>query len=144
MPKERRRYTFPRAHRLKQQRLIRPLFDRRRTDVSTVAVGAVRLLYRVMPRAEVRQDVPVKIGFAPGRRVRSGVERNRVRRLLREVYRRHQHALTDVFEGTPQTLVVMALFRGDPARAAERLPRDLPAAMQQAARRLQSGSSSKT
>ena len=137
MPEDERRYTFPRAHRLKQQRLIRSLFDRRRADVGTVAVGAVRLLYRVMPRADIGQDVPVKIGLAPGRRVRSGVERNRVRRLLREVYRRHQHVLTDLFEGTPHALVIMALFRGDPAQAAARLPRDLPAAMKEAARRLQ-------
>lgn len=136
MLEEKRRYTFPRAHRLKRQRLIRSLFNRRRTDVGTVAMGAVRLLYRVVPRVEVGHDVPIKVGFAPGRRVRSGVARNRIRRLLRETYRRHQHALTDCFKDTPQTLVVMVLFRGDPTQAAERLPRDLPAAMQEAARRL--------
>ncbi len=133
---EERRQTFPRTHRLKRQRLIRSLFDRRRTDVGTVAVGGVRLLYRVVPRAATGHDVPLQIGFAPGRRVRNAVERNRVRRLLREVYRTHQHVLVDLFACRPEALVVMALFRGDPARAATCIPQDLPRALGQAARHL--------
>ena len=131
-----RRLTFPKSHRLKRQRLIRSLFDRRRDDVGTVAVGSVRLLYRVVDRSETGQDVPLQIGFAPGRRADAGVERNRVRRLLREVYRVNQHLLVDLFLRTGKALIVMALFRGDPAAAGEAIPRDLPRAMQAVARRL--------
>ncbi len=127
-------YTFPRSHRPKRQRLIRSLFDRRRTDVGTEAVGSVRLLYRVVPRADTGHDVPLQIGFAPGRRTRNAVERNHMRRLLRETYRTHQHVLTSLFlEDRAHALVVMALFRGRPRQAAERIPQDLPEAM----RRLQ-------
>jgi ribonuclease P protein component len=132
-----RRYTFPRSHRLKRRRLIRSLFDRDRDDVETVAVGCVRLLFRVVDREETGHDTPIQVGFAPGRRVESGVERNRVRRLLREVYRVHQHTLVDLFVRRPHTLLVMILFRGDPAQADDCIESDLPAAMQRAADRLQ-------
>lgn len=128
-----RRHTFPRSHRLKRQRLIRSLFDRRRTDVGTQAAGCIRLLYRVVSREAIGHDVPVQVGFAPGRRVRNAVERNRVRRLLREVYRTHQYVLVDLFACRPDALTVMILFRSDPARASEDVPRDLPRALRRAA-----------
>lgn len=129
-----RRYTFPRSHRLKRQRLIRSLFDRSRADVDTVAVGCVRLLFRVVPREATGYDVPLQIGFAPGRR-RSAVERNRVRRVLREVYRVHQHLLVGLFQHTDRALIVLVLFRGNPQHVAECVPRDLPEAMRRVAER---------
>ncbi|WP_105012407.1 ribonuclease P protein component [Salinibacter sp. 10B] len=132
-----RRYTFPRSHRLKRRRLIRSLFDRSRDDVDTVAVGCVRLLYRVVDREAIGHDVPLQVGFAPGRRVDSGVERNRVRRLLREVYRVHQHTLVDLFLRRSEALIVMILFRGAPAQADECIEQDLPRAMQQVASRFE-------
>ena len=132
-----RRHTFPKSHRLKRRRLIRSLFDRSRDDVGTVAVGCVRLLYRVVNREETGHDTPIQVGFAPGHRVESGVERNRVRRLLREVYRVHQHTLVDLFVRTPRTLLVMILFRGDPAQADDCIEHDLPPVLQRAADRLQ-------
>jgi ribonuclease P protein component len=134
-----RRYTFPRSHRLKRRRLIRALFDRRRDDVGTVAVGCVRLLFRVVDREATGHDVPLQVGFAPGRRVESGVERTRVRRLLREVYRVHQHTLVDRFVRRPHALTVMILFRGAPEEADACIERDLPRAMEQVASRIEAG-----
>jgi ribonuclease P protein component len=131
-----RRYTFPKSHRLKRRRLIRALFDRRRDDVHTVALGCVRLLYRVVDREATGHDVPIQVGFAPGRRVESGVERNRVRRLLREVYRVHQHTLVDLFVRRPEALTLMILFRGAPVQADDCIERDLPRAMERAASHL--------
>ena len=132
-----RRYTLPKSHRLKRRRLIRSLFDRSRDDVRTVAVGVVRLLARVVDRDALGHDVPLQVGFAPGRRVESGVERNRVRRLLREVYRVHQHTLVDLFVCRPDALILMILFRGDPARA-DAIHDALPTAMTQMATDLRS------
>lgn len=136
-----RRYTFPKSHRLKRRRLIRSLFDRSRDDVQTVAVGCVRLLFRVVDRAALGYDVPIQVGFAPGRRVESGVERNRVRRLLREVYRVHQHTLVDLFVRRPDALLVMILFRGDPEEADACIERDLPRALERTATRFDSAPS---
>ncbi len=104
--------------------------------MQTVAVGCIRLLFRVVDREAVGHDVPIQVGFAPGSRVESGVARNRIRRLLREVYRVHQHTLVDLFVCRPeQALVVMILFRGDPDEADACIERDLPRAMKQAADR---------
>ncbi len=132
-PASERRYTFPRSHRLKRQRLIRSLFDRTRTDVHTQAAGCIRLLYRVVPREATGYDVPLQIGFAPGRRTETAVQRNRIRRVLREVYRVHQHILVDLFVRRPDALIVMALFRGDPEQADSCIPRDLPRVMRRVA-----------
>lgn len=123
-----RRHTFARASRLKRRRLIRPLFDRRAEDVGTVTAGCIRLLYRVVPRAETGHDVPVQVGFAPGRR-RTAVARNRIRRLLREVYRVHQHGLVGLFSHRPdEALTVMLLFRSRDADA-DAIHADLPRAL---------------
>lgn len=123
-----RRSGLARAQRLKRRRLIRPLFDRTRADVGRVRDGAVQIRYRVVPRAETGTDAPVQIGFAPGRR-RTAVERNRLRRLLRETYRQHQHALVERFVTRGDTLTAFVLFRGPTDTAAEAIRRDLPAAL---------------
>lgn len=137
-----RRYTFPKSHRLKRRGLIRSLFDREREDVDTVAVGCVRLLYRAVDREALGHDVPLQVGFAPGRRVESGVQRTRVRRLLREVYRVHQHTLVDPFVRRPDALIVMILFRGAPDQADRCIERDLPRAMERVAARFASDADS--
>ncbi|WP_103030222.1 ribonuclease P protein component [Salinibacter altiplanensis] len=130
---EQRRLTFPPSYRLKRRCLIRSLFDRTRDDVETVAVGCTRLLYRVVDRDALGHDVPLQVGFAPGPRAESGVERNRIRRLLREVYRVHQYTLVDPFVCCPEALIVMMLFRGAPTQADDCIGRDLPRALRRAA-----------
>ena len=134
-----RRRTFPPSYRLKRRRLIRSLFDRGRDDVQTVAVGCVRVLCRVVEREALGQDVPLQVGFAPGSRAESGVERNRIRRLLREVYRVHQYTLVDLFVCRPDALIVVMLFRGAPEQAEDGIERDLPRAMRQVAARFEEG-----
>ncbi|PSQ70537.1 MAG: ribonuclease P [Bacteroidetes bacterium QH_1_64_81] len=134
-----RRRTFPPSYRLKRRRLIRSLFDRGRDDIQTVAVGCVRVLCRVVEREALGQDVPLQVGFAPGSRAESGVERNRIRRLLREVYRVHQYTLVDLFVCRPDALIVMMLFRGAPEQAEDGIERDLPRAMRQVAARFEEG-----
>ena len=128
-----RRLTFPPSYRLKRRRLIRSLFDRSRDDVQTVTKGCVRLLYRVVERDALGHDVPLQVGFAPGPRAESGVQRNRIRRLLREVYRVHQYTLVDPFVCRPDALIVMILFRGTPDQADTCIERDLPRALQRVA-----------
>ena len=128
-----RRHTFPRSHRLKRRDLIRSLFDRQRDDVGTVTSGCIRLLYRLVDRPETGHDVPIQVGFAPGGRTSSAVQRNRIRRLLRETYRRHQYVLRDLVQEPERTLIVMMLFRSDPDRDANNIASDLPNAMERLA-----------
>ena len=120
------RYTFPRTHRLKRQRLIRSLFDRSRPDVHTTAHGCVRALYRWSSQKETGHDVPVQVGFAPGRGHPTNVQRTQVRRYLRETYRQHQHTLRDALPPDAPPLIVMLVFRGASDQAARCIPRHLP------------------
>lgn len=148
----RARHTLPRSSRLKRRRLIRPLFARRAgadAGASTVAAGCVRLLYRIVPREELggARAGGVQIGFAPGRRAKTAVRRNRIKRLLREAYRPHHAALVGLLASYPHlALTGMVLFRAAPEQAdasarrdmdrlARRLRKALPDDLRRAARR---------
>lgn len=119
---------LPRAFRLKRQRLIRPLFDKRTPDVGSVARGCVRLVYRVVTRHESEADVPILIGFSAGRG-ESAPRRNRIKRVLREVYRVHQQALIDLFCDGDRTLTIMVLYRRPSAGDERCIRKDLPEAL---------------
>lgn len=130
------RHTFPRARSLKRRRLIRPLFDRARPDVGRVRVGVVDVRYRLVPAADVGSRVPLQAGFAPGRRARTHVGRNRLRRHMRETFRLHQHLLQDAPRPPEHALVLMVVFRGREASAGPDLRRDLPEALRRLSARL--------
>ncbi len=97
--------------RLKERRLIRPLFDRSRNDAHTLARGSVRLVYRIVPRDELKVATPLKVGVAPGRGLRRAVDRNQVKRHLREAFRLNQESLRRLFEQRDDTLTMMILYR---------------------------------
>lgn len=131
---------FPRASRLKRRRLIRPLFDRSQGSVALISSGVVQIRYKVVPRSAVGADVPFQIGFAPGRRTRTKVGRNRVRRVMREVFRLHQHDLANFFRNRDDCITMMVLFRGKEETAAVDLRRDIPEALKRLEERLSSAS----
>ena len=126
--------AFPRRRRLKRRRLLRPLFDRARPDVGRVRVGTVALLYRTVARSETGEDTPYQVCFAPGRAAR-GAGRVRLRRVMRETFRLHQHALLGAFDGRPDCLTLVVLFRGRVATADRDVARDLPEALRRLAAR---------
>ncbi len=133
-------FRFPSAFRLKRKRLIAPLFDRTRKDVETVATGSIRLVYRLLSPEEGNAPVPLQVGFTMGRGVRRAVERNRIKRLLRETYRLNQHVLLEALAGHDRFLTLMVIFRGQPDRARRQVPAHLPRALQQLAAKIQEGS----
>lgn len=119
---------FPRALRLKRRRLLRPLF--RKGQSGSVAAGCVRLTFQRLPRADLPHGVPLQVAFVPGRQP-SAVVRNRVRRILREVYRRHHGRLVDLLALPPEGALTLAvLFRGtDAPDLFARVSADLPRAL---------------
>jgi ribonuclease P protein component len=88
------RFRFPAARRLQ----LSGDFARVRTEGRTVR-GAL-LVLGVLPIAE---QAAFRVGLVTSKRVGGAVMRNRVRRRLREIVRRHQHAL-----GSGLWLVVIA------------------------------------
>lgn len=131
-----RPHRFPRASRLKRQRLIRPLFEPEREDVGSVRVGPVVVRYRAVPVEALGVRAAVQVGFAVPRRLGSKPRRNRVRRVLRETYRVHQRRLVDLFASGPEALTLMVLFRGRSEGAEEAVRRSLPRALDRVAEAL--------
>lgn len=54
-----------------------------------------RVVLYVMPRSPKQ---PTRIGFVTGKKIGCAVERNRCRRLMKEVYRLHQFELKDGYD----------------------------------------------
>lgn len=116
---------FPRSRRLKRQRLIRPLFDKKRSDIVRVRNGVLAAFGRWVSRDEVGAETSFQIGFAPGRR-RTNAQRTHVRRLLRETFRQNQAALLVLDPECPNVLTAMILFRGRDDTASKDIRRDMP------------------
>lgn len=136
----RRRNTFPRAFRLKRKRLIRPLFDRKRGDIGTVKAGCIRILYRFTNQEETGVQTPLQVGFTMGRGIKRAVDRNRIKRVMRESFRTNQHDILDTLAGKPLgILTMMIIFRGDPERAASQVPHHVPTALKELNKKIQQG-----
>lgn len=101
---------FPRSMRLKRRRLIAPLFERSAPDTKSLVAGSIRILYRFVPRSATGTSVPMQVGFAPGR-CRNAVQRNRIRRQMRETWRKHQDLIGFQTIPVAQTLTLMVLGR---------------------------------
>ena len=82
------RYTFKKSERLCSRILMDRLFQGDNRSVSAYPIRAVFL--PVEPTAQ--QGVSVLISV-PKKRFHDAVDRNRVKRQLREAYRKHKHAL---------------------------------------------------
>ena len=77
--------TFSKKEKLKSKTLIEQLF----TEGNSVSAYPLRLVY--MP-ADLKDDVPFKTGVSVSKRnSERAVDRNRIRRLMRESFRLHKH-----------------------------------------------------
>ncbi len=100
-----RRETFPKWEHLTGDKSIAGLFSRGEAFI----VFPLRVVYL---RVE-REDAPVRVMFAvPKRHFRHAVDRNRMKRLMRESYRKQKSALIEYAESNGCTLhVAVSLIR---------------------------------
>ena len=124
---------FPRSMRLKRRRLIRSLFDRSNPEVESVVTANIRILYRFVPRSATGTDAPVQVGFAPGR-CTNAVQRNRLRRCMREAWRTHQYLISPKNFPSAESLILMILVRSP--KHVEKLSKDIVQAMRSLSIRL--------
>lgn len=92
----------------------------------TVRAGTLVVRYRIVPAAETESPSPLQVGFATRRHLRTKPVRNRIKRVMREVVRHHQHSLLDLFADRPDMLTLMVLYQGGQSGAEAAITRDLP------------------
>lgn len=80
-------FTFPKQMRLKRRKWIARLFE----SGESLAQYPLRMLWLELAEAG-EAEAPVQIAFTvPKRQFRKAVDRNRMKRLMREAYRLRQH-----------------------------------------------------
>ncbi|MDJ0645969.1 MAG: ribonuclease P protein component [Flavobacteriaceae bacterium] len=86
------RYTFGSEEKLKSKKLIEQLFAEGRS----ISVYPIKLIYLEVAH---QGNYPVQVGVSVSKRtIRKAVTRNRIKRLLRECYRKHKHLVYDQIE----------------------------------------------
>jgi len=81
------RFTLKKEEKLKSKRLIGELFEQGKS----ISKFPLRLVYL---QAEHSSEYPIQVAFsAPKRKFKKAVIRNRVKRLMREAYRKNKHIL---------------------------------------------------
>ncbi len=88
------RFTFPKSERLCSQKLIDKLFGSGNTSCSAYPV---RMVFTTVDEGAA---APVQVLMSVSKRhFKRAVKRNRVKRQLREAFRRHKHLLYEALQG---------------------------------------------
>jgi ribonuclease P protein component len=87
--------SFTKGERLCSVTAVRDLF----AAGSTLSIPPLRIIYRIMP--EDKASVPVRVLISvPKRYFRKAVQRNLIRRRIREAYRKNKITLINTFSGS--------------------------------------------
>ena len=99
-PAAERRYTFPKAEHLCRKRLIEQLFQKQNPSLG---VYPLRLTWLPAP---ARTSAPPQVLVSVSKRTfKRAVDRNRLKRLVREAYRLNKHRLLEAEGGHPVALL---------------------------------------
>lgn len=102
------RFTLGKHERLKNDLIIGRLFQ----NGLSVSKYPLRFIYQRLPLEEWG-DSPVKVSInASKRSLRSAVKRNKMKRLIREMYRYSKHPLYHVVENNQERLALSIVYMG--------------------------------
>src|SRR4051812_34653774 len=100
------RQTFRKSERLCSRKILETLAAKGRN----ISVAPFRLIWI---RAALTQNVPAQIAFAvPKRNIKSAVGRNRIKRLMRESYRKNKSTLYSLISDSDTTVALLLIFTG--------------------------------
>ena len=103
-------YTFTKAERLKSKKIIDRIFNR---EGKSFGMYPLRLIWLETP---LNTTSPAQFTLSvPKRNFKKAVDRNRLRRQIREAYRLNKHKLYDFLEDKELQCAFMVLYTGKKA-----------------------------
>lgn len=100
------RYTFKKVERLKSRKLIEQLFKEGKSFSA--------FPFRVIWLFTENRETPLQTGFTvSSRHFKRAVDRNRIKRLMREAYRLQKNDLLQVLIQQPKQLAVFIIYNGN-------------------------------
>jgi len=101
------RHTFKKGEKLKSKKLIEQLFE----NGKRLKAFPIQLVYLEI---EHKTDYLIQAGFSvPKRRFKRAVDRNRIKRLMREAYRLHKYTLPKLTEVDTKKHIFMFIYIGN-------------------------------
>jgi len=94
--------TFKKQERIVSNKLIETLFEK--GDSQSLATFPIRTVYALQEHSEKGASVQILISV-PKKRFKHAVDRNRVKRQIRESYRKHKTVVTDSVPEGKQLLI---------------------------------------
>ena len=113
------RSSFPKQERMVSRQLIGMLFGGGCSQ--SMAAFPLRVVYMIRERG--KEEAPVQLLISvPKKHFKHAVDRNRVKRQIRESYRRHKELLTNLLPDTQQLLIACVWLsdQQEPSSAVER------------------------
>ncbi|WP_317221325.1 ribonuclease P protein component [Bacteroides pyogenes] len=101
-------YTLRKAERLNSKILIGKMFESGTSK--SFSIFPIRIVY--MPLEEAKQPVSILISVSK-RKFKRAVRRNRVKRQIREAYRKNKHLLTDELLRRGQCIAIAFIYLSD-------------------------------
>ena len=100
------RFTLGQQERLKSKKLIGKLYE----EGKSIKVFPFRMVYI---QTEHTSKFPVQVGVSvPKRNFKSAVDRNRIKRLMRETYRKEKHTIYDAVK-SPHVFMISYFARDE-------------------------------
>jgi len=113
-------FSYQSKEKLKSRRLLDQLF----TNGKSVSVFPVKAFYN---EVDIALNFPVKVGVGvSSRNFKKAVDRNRIKRLLREAYRLNKQPLIDFANTNNKKIIVFILFVDKTLPDAETLQNKIP------------------